>query len=340
MHAEVLGDHALISVWNGSGKAVVYLVWWKTGAVIFVSDLGSIFLVFHSHKPLKLRELPGRPRTFQDGKSTAVSINRSLVCLIRDLENRLEICKLDLDPVPRLRTLCFLELPPLALRTSNVFSGSYKKWVPTSKSYVRTKSSRGHHVPFYTSEVSTIALHFRYHTPAQFPTSYALIISVEALVSAIQTDLRNVPWEDWGPPSTHFFKMAATELIPLGPFWIIDGRPPVARQYDLLRTRHTQLMAGDKPSFQSRPPISDLTNIFQYDIKTHLSYRDVMIENKDFYKNSDYIVLADREWVVGLTWKPLVRATLVQMVGGFQCESNHPHSHRQDSYDVTVYHIN
>ena len=273
----------------------------------------SFSLVFNSHKSLKLRGLPGRPRTFQDGKSTAVSINSSLVCLIEDRENRLEICKLELDSVPRLRTLCFLELPPLALRTSNVFSGAYKKWVPTSKSYVRTKSSRGHHVPFYTSEVSTMALHFRYQTPAQFPTSYALIISVEALVSAIRTDLRNVPWEDWGPSSTHFFKMAAMELIPLGPFWIIDGRPPVARQYDLWPTRHIQLMARDKSSSQLRPPISDLTNIFRYDIKTHLSYRDVMIENKDFYNNSGYILLADREWVVGLAWKPLVRGNFVQM---------------------------
>ena len=43
MHAEVLGDHALMSVWNGSGKAVVYLVWWKTGTVILVSDLGKLF---------------------------------------------------------------------------------------------------------------------------------------------------------------------------------------------------------------------------------------------------------------------------------------------------------
>jgi hypothetical protein len=81
----------------------------------------------------------------------AVSINSSLVSLMDDCENMLEICKLELDPVPRLQTLCVLELPPLAPGASHFFDGAYKEWVPTSKSYVRTRSSRGHRLPFYTS---------------------------------------------------------------------------------------------------------------------------------------------------------------------------------------------
>ena len=45
MYLEVLGDHALISVCSGSGRAVVYLVWWKTGAVTFVGGFSKFHLV-------------------------------------------------------------------------------------------------------------------------------------------------------------------------------------------------------------------------------------------------------------------------------------------------------
>jgi len=41
IYAEVLGDHVLISMWNGSGKAVVYLVSWKTGTVTLVSGFNK-----------------------------------------------------------------------------------------------------------------------------------------------------------------------------------------------------------------------------------------------------------------------------------------------------------
>ena len=302
MHAEVLGDHVLLSVWNGSGKAVIYLVWWKTGTVTFVSGFSNFCLVFNSHESLKLRRLPGMSRTFQKGKTMAVSINSSLVSLIEDCENRLEICKLELDPVPRLQTLCFLELPPLAPDTSHFVFGTFKEWVPTSKSYVRTRSSRGHHVPFYTSAIGTIALRFQYQLPSKPPNTYALIIGVAALISAIPTDSRNVPWEDWGPSSTDLFKIPTALLTSLGPFWITEHRlgSPVVRQYDLWRTQHTQLIVGDKPSLQSRPPIVDSTKIFQYDIETHLPYRDVMVPNEDLYE-SGYIV-ADREWFVRVSF--------------------------------------
>jgi hypothetical protein len=66
-------------------------------------------------------------------------------------------------------------------------------------------------------------------------------------------------------------------------------------------------MAGNKSSLELRPSNSDSTNMFQYDIKTHLPYRDVMIENKDFYNNSGYVLVADREWVVRVAYEPLVR---------------------------------
>jgi len=244
----------------------------------------------------------------------AVSINSSLVSLIEDCENRLEICKLELDPVPRLQTLCFLELPPLASGASRFLFEACKEWVPTSKSYARTRSSRGYHLPFYTSAIGTIALRFQYQLQAKFVYPYALIISVEELVSVLPADARNVPWEDWGPSSTHLFKMSTTQLTSLGPFWIIDYRSPVVRQYDLRRTRYTQLMTGSTSLVQSRPPIVHLPDIFQYDIETHLPHRDVMMENEDLYK-STYIV-ADREWVVGVTFP--VRGFFVHRFGIFR----------------------
>ena len=234
----------------------------------------------------------------------AVSINSGLASLMGDSENRLEICKLEIDPDPRLQTLCFLELPPLASHTLHFFNEALKKWVPTSKSYVQTRSSRVYQLPFYTSEVGTIALQFRYRVPEKFVSSYALIINVAALVSTIPTDLRNVPWEDWGPSSTDLFQLATTGPISLGPYWMTDVRTRVVRQHDLWRTRHTQLMAGDKPSLESRPPKSDSTNVFQHDIKTHLPYRDVMgYKDKDLYNNSGYALVADREWAIGVAGK-------------------------------------
>ena len=147
---------------------------------------------------------------------------------------------------------------------------------------------------------------------------------------AIPLNLRNVPWEDWGPSCTHLFQTAIPQLTSLGPFWITHG-PESVRQYDLRRMGYTRPMTGDKSSLQSRPPVVDSRNIFQYDIETHLSYRDVMIQNEDLYKSS-YIV-ADREWVVGV-----VSGFFVHIFKIFRYKSNH--SHRQDAErSVTVYHV-
>jgi len=334
VNAEVLGDHILVTVWNCSCKAVVFLVSWKTGTVTLVSGFSKFYPVLNSHESLKLRMLPERLTTLHKARPMAVSINSSLVSLVEDYENRLEICKLELYPVPRLQTLCFLELPPLASGVSNFFLDANTEWVPTSKSYARTRSSRGCHLPFYSSAIGTIALRFQYQLLGKFhfiDDSYALIISVAALVSAIPTDVYNVPWEDWGPSSTHFYAIApAPPLRPLGPFWIPTYGSLVVRQYDPRHTRYTLLMSGDKLPWQSWPPFNSMEQ-FQYGIGTHLPYRDVMMENKVLYQ-STYNV-ADREWVVGIT--SLVRGFFDCI---FRCESDH--SHRQVAgHSITVYHV-
>ena len=231
-----------------------------------------------------------------------MSINSSLVLLIEDAENRIEVCKLELGPGPQLQTLCFLELPPLAPGAVHYTPCPHKAWVPTSKSYTWTRSSRGYHLPFYTSRIGTIVIDFQYRLQMGRLYRYALMISVAALVASIPADVRNVPWEDWGPSSTHFFEMATERLTPVGPFWFMEcSSVPslVLRQYDIQHTRYTRFMAGDRSLLQLRPPIVDSTNIFQYDIKTHLSYRDVMMQNKDLCGSS--YILADREWVIAIS---------------------------------------
>ena len=327
-----MGDHVLVTVWNRSGcKVAVFLVSWKTGTVTLVSGFSKFYLVLNSHEPLKLRILPERPTTLDEvlGKPMAVSINSSLVLLVEDYKNRLEICKLKLKPVPRLQTLCFLELPPLAPGVSNFFLEAITEWVPTSKSYAWTRSSRGYHLPFYSSAIGTIALRFQHELPSKLifidddDESYVLIICVAA---AIPTDARNIPWEDWGPSSTHFYKMAPMRLISAGPFWIPDFRSLVVRQYNLRRAQYTQLVPGTKSesSWQSMPwPPFDPIRNFQYDIETYLPYRDIMMEN-DLYQSA-YIV-ADREWVVGVL-PSLVHGFFVHILFGISSANliNHPH---------------
>jgi hypothetical protein len=50
VNAEVLGDHILITVWNCSCRALVFLVSWKTGLVTLVSGFSKLYLVFNSHE--------------------------------------------------------------------------------------------------------------------------------------------------------------------------------------------------------------------------------------------------------------------------------------------------
>ena len=316
VNVEILGDHVLIPIWNyGNCSTVVLLVSWKTGTITLVGNSSKFCLALSLREPLQLRNLvPERPRTFDNRRPTmVVSINSSLISLIDNAENGLEICKLVLDPSPQLQTLCILELPPLASGASQFFAGADKEWVPTSKPYARTGSSRGYRLPFYCSAIGTIALRFDYHLKSKPAYSYMLLINVAALVSVIPTTVCNVPWEDWGPSTTHLYKLTTLRPTSFGPFWITNDQSPIVRQYDLQRSRHIRSVAGDKSSLQSRPPVIDSVSVFQYDIKTHLPYRDVVTQNKDLYEST--YILADREWAVGA--KVLVRRFFVLMVGIF-----------------------
>jgi hypothetical protein len=141
VNAKVIGDHILVLVRNLKVKTVLYLVSWKTGTVTLVSGLVQSYIVPDLGKTLKLCGLPDKSIKVQIERFMAVVINSSLIALIRERENSLEICKLKIDsPALHLQMLCFLELPPLVSDTSLNLSMVHKKWVPTSTSYTRSKS--------------------------------------------------------------------------------------------------------------------------------------------------------------------------------------------------------
>jgi hypothetical protein len=139
------------------------------------------------------------PTMDKGGRKRAVVINSSLVMLTnrRVEENNLEICKLEVTPPgPRLQTICFLELPPLITGVSLYFSDAYTEWVPSSTTYAQSRSSRGCHLPFYSPTVCTIALRLEFLLGKDIRSFYTMVINVAALLDAICTDGRTVPWAD------------------------------------------------------------------------------------------------------------------------------------------------
>jgi len=287
LDAEVVGDHVLVIVWVTRSKSLVYLVSWKTGTMTLVSSLSNSCLVVDSKNPPKLRESPDEQRVYYNGRVWAAVINSSSVALIDEVEHRVEICKLEIPTLgPYLQTLCFFDLPPLVRSVSSLFvSGIHKEYVPTSRHHAQSRSSRGCHLPFYSHTIGTIALRLQFALGMTVYHSYALIISIPALLSAIPTGVRNVPWVDWAPSSAHMFKIMT--LKPAGPFWITStlGLPLEVRRYDLWHTQSIQSTAEDTSSLQ--PPISPGTIDGDWNsLKTHISYRDVRVPagDRDIYR--------------------------------------------------------
>jgi len=264
---------------------------------------------------------------------------------MKDSENRLEVCKLEINPPdPHLQTICFLELPPLIPGVSFVSPSIFVEWVPTSRNYTRTRSSRASHAHFYSSTVGTMALCLDYYvlweTKYGDPYFYALIIDVEALLFTIRTGVRNVPWADWGPSSTHLFKR--TVLCPAGPSWITGLSPLVLRQYYPRRTRYTQSMLENTSSPSRTGPQVFSSEAFgklwdNHSIKTNLPYRDVVVNDINLGRLSQ--ILSDREWVVGIT-KAEVRGFCVCILEPLRCEADYTRQQMEgSSVRITVYHL-
>ena len=184
-----------------------------------------------------------------------------------------------------------------------------------------------------------IRLGLMYQPRGGLDHSYAMIISVQALLSAIRAGVCNVPWEDWGPSSTHVFETRTRTiryLIPVGPFLITDPLSLVVRHYDLWHTHYTQSTAEDLSLLQTRAPPFISTEAFQHNVETNLPYRDVVMDEINLY-NRAYIV-ADREWVVRV--EPSVRGFCVHMADALVCESDLMRRQGLEQGEfVTVYHV-
>ena len=299
------GDYILVSAWEPSYTIVFYSVAWKTGIVTFVSACPLQALSdLDSYTSLQLRDFsdvhPGTEAPF-------VIIDSSLVALIREKLNRLEIYRLEVCPstgVPLLRTVCLLELPSVTPITSVSWRFSAMEWVPTSRHYKRSRSSRGYHVPFYSSKVGTMGLLLHYRMASGYSRQCTMILSIAGLLSAIHTRVHYIPWEDWGPSITHFFQgnLSVTVGPTVGPFWIAGLSPLRVRDYGLICKRYIESMAEDMSSWQSRPrPKMFSTKVYgehwvEHQVETYLPYRDIIAN--DLHIDSFGFVLADREWIV------------------------------------------
>ena len=273
-----------------------------------MNGTGMSYFLLLKQKSETLRG-PTHPKIFQSGKFKILDMDDNAFLMLKDGGNRLEVLKLETTSSDScLQTICFLGLPPLMSGVSVDLSWSIDEWVPTSKNYAQSRSSREHHAHFYSSTVGTVALFLDYRLPGQncLIHRYALIIDVEALLYTIHTGARHVQWVDWGPSSTHLFK--TTLLYPAGPSWMTSHSPLVLRQYYPRRTRYTQSMLADgSSSSQAGPQVFCSTEVSdnlwdECSIETNLPYRDVLVNDLDVGQLGYFQqILTDREWVVGIS---------------------------------------
>jgi len=306
VRAEVLGEHILVLLWNDSKDIAFYLlVSWKAGTVTLVNGLGMSHPFSGSRQNSEALRDPHTTTPEPEAFKPLVADDHVFVLTKYD-GNHLEVCKLEITSTgPSLQTICSLELPPLMSGVEVYSTGIFVEWVPTSKNYARSRSSRASHSHFYSSTFGTIALlldYFKPSDPSLGSSNYVLIIGIEALLYTIRTGVRNVPWADWGPSNTHFFKR--TLLFPAGPSWITGRSPLVLRQYYPRRTRYAPSIPEDtSSSSHTEPQVCPSTEVFgklldEHNVETNLPYRDVVVNNLNL--DLAEVILADREWIVGM----------------------------------------
>ena len=243
----------------------------------------------------------------QGSESSFMVIDNNLIALIRVELNRIEVYRLEVCPpasVPLLQTVCFLELPPVTSTTTVSLIFSAMEWVPTSRHYKRSRSSRGYHIPFYSSTVGTIGLLLHYRVESEgYSFKCTMTISIAGLHSVIRMGVHNILWVDWGPSITRFSQenLSVTMGPTVGPFWIVGLSPLTVRDFGPICMGNIESMAEDMSSWQSRPwPVVSSTKVYCYweedQAETHLPYRVIVVN--DLHLNDYDFVLADREWIV------------------------------------------
>ncbi|KAH9019298.1 hypothetical protein EDB83DRAFT_162393 [Lactarius deliciosus] len=280
---EVLGDYILVTaVHEVLGHSTFSVISWKTGRVTQLYHvLGALRVVI-------------------------IDPDDSLIALIQCATNSIELCRLQfVFRQPCLHSLCFLMLPifkstnPTSVVTSGV------EWIPTSKPRDRTGSqtSRGRPFPFRSHRAGTIGLVLSFPTRKKGVCQYAMFISVGALLSAVQSGVRDVPWVDWGPAGTRILPLGNGILPrPAGPFWITNYAPLVVRDYDSVRTRYINKKNTSMSSITSMPSLGPpSTKLFgehwiEGEVKTHLPFRKFVAGDLSLKRVVQ--IVADREWVV------------------------------------------
>lgn len=156
-----------------------------------------------------------------------------------------------------------------------------------------------------------------------------MFVSVEALLSAIQSGASHVPWADWGPAGTRILPLGNGILPrPAGPFWITSYAPLVVCDYNVLRARYIKEKTKSVsliPTKSSLGPPS--TNLFgehwaKGEIKTHLPFRKFVADGL-FFKHVVQVV-ADREWIVVIARSKTVERTSITVyhVGSTETVAN------------------
>jgi len=180
-------------------------------------------------------------------------------------------------------------------------------WVPTSRHYKRSRSSREYHTHFYSSTIGTIGLLLHYCLASGYSFKCTMTISIAGLLSVIRTGVHKIPWADWGPSITRFSQNLSRPIGPtVGPFWIIDLSPLTVRDYGPICMGNIEPMAEDMSSWQSRPrPVAFPTKVHgthwvEKQVETYLPYRDIVAN--DLHINGGH-VLADREWIVRIGYE-------------------------------------
>ena len=240
-------------------------------------------------------------------KVVVIDPDNRLIALIKSVNDCIHICKLQFVSAQlRLQTLCFLRFPGNMYTNPTSVFRSIMEWIPASKSQDRrtgSRTSRCKPFPFRPYRAGTILLIVSFGTQDGGSHQHAMFVSVEALLSAVHSGVRHVPWDDWGPAGTRILPLENSIIPrPAGPFWITSYAPLVIRDYNSLRARYVIKKRKSIPSISTHlspgPPSTKLIGEHWEggEIKTHLPFRKFVAGGLVFKRVVQ--VVADREWVV------------------------------------------
>jgi hypothetical protein len=203
-----------------------------------------------------------------------------------------------------MKSICFLELPPLKHNSFLSASRVAKEWISTSKHHPRSESVQSRSIPFRSSRVSNIRFFLDYHILSggvytDYP--YIMILSVADLLSDIDTSNRAVPWTDWGPPRTRIYPGEGLTPCSVGPCWISRYSPLTIRDYDFLRARchPSTTKSSSLCTTVFTPSKTEGEHWVGGEVETCLPFSEFIIP--DLHLNSSRQVVADREWLIDIS---------------------------------------